>query len=41
VQERLAKLGCETWPDTFPDAAGALVRAEITRRTPVAAATNL
>jgi tripartite-type tricarboxylate transporter receptor subunit TctC len=41
VQQRLAKAGCETWPDTSPAAAGTLVRAEIARWTPIVAAMNL
>ncbi|MFC7473598.1 Bug family tripartite tricarboxylate transporter substrate binding protein [Dankookia sp. GCM10030260] len=41
VQQRLAAAGCEGWPDTSPAAAGALVRAEIARWTPIVAAMNL
>lgn len=41
VQQRLAAAGCETWPDTSPAAASALVRAEIARWTPIVAAMNL
>ena len=41
VQQRLAAAGCETWPDTSPAAAAALVRAEIGRWTPIVAAMNL
>jgi hypothetical protein len=41
VQQRLAAAGCETWPDTSPAAAAALVRAEIGRWTPIVAAMNV
>lgn len=41
VRQRLAVAGCETWPDTSPAAAGALIKAEIARWTPIVSAMNL
>ena len=41
VQQRLAKRGCETWPDTSAAAAAAWCGAEIARWTPIVAAMNL
>jgi tripartite-type tricarboxylate transporter receptor subunit TctC len=41
VRQRLASLGFETWPDGSPQAAEALLRAEIARWTPIVARMNL
>lgn len=41
VRERLAAAGFETWPDTSPAAAEALLRSEIARWTPIVARLNL
>ena len=41
VRGRLAASGFETWPDPSPAAAGALLRSEIARWTPIVARLNL
>ncbi|HEY4892257.1 MAG TPA: hypothetical protein VII10_11145, partial [Reyranella sp.] len=41
VRQRLATAGFETWPDSSPAAAEALLRAEIARWTPIVARLNL
>ena len=41
VRQRLAAAGFETWPDSSPAAAEALLRAEIARWTPIVARLNL
>ncbi len=41
VGQRLAAAGFETWPDSSPAAAEALLRSEIARWTPIVARLNL
>ena len=41
VRQRLAAAGCDTWPDSSPAAATALLGSEIARWTPIVAAMNL
>jgi tripartite-type tricarboxylate transporter receptor subunit TctC len=41
VRQRLVASGFETWPDSSPAAAEALLRSEIARWTPIAARLNL
>ncbi len=41
VRQRLAAAGFETWPDSSPAAAEALLRSEIARWTPIVARLNI